>query len=164
MNVPSLKLVATAALMLTMVGCTPMHSDTSGRDAESAADELAQNTTALETYVEAERATIPQLMDSMPGTYSDVTIDGDIRESTGRGELIPDVMYAVMHYSYTYAEPMDYSSTKAGLEQLQPTLEEACDSVVFPAMRSAGVTMQKSAIYTWGDRDGAISTYTCVEG
>jgi hypothetical protein len=127
-------------------------------------DEQAQNEEALASYVEAQEAQLPALLEQYPGLYSDVSIEGSLADSTG-DEGIPAGTYSVVYFDYTFANEMDWTATSAGLEEQRASLDEACATSVFPEMRTAGVTGPLGAVYSYGDvvSDGAVWTHTCTE-
>lgn len=125
---------------------------TSSEAAASAAEDAAReaNERALATYVEAERAGLPKVMEAMPGLYSDIEVNGKFSEQDGtRG--VPAGTYAVVQFDYMYAPAMDWSKTMAALDATRSTIDELCESTLFPAMREAGITGPMSVVYTYDD-------------
>jgi hypothetical protein len=115
-----------------------------GSPAVAAASRAAEARTqreALDAYVAAERATIPALLEQVPGTYAGVAIDA--------------VHPAGIAYTYTYAQQVDPEAAAASFATLEATLRGVCDATLFPALARAGVTGSPSAAYTYVNADGA---------
>lgn len=97
---------------------------------------------ALDRYVEAERATIPQVLKENPGVYSEVAFDKEY----------PDMAT----FTYTYATPVDVKQTAAALDDMIPTIESFLTSTVFPAMEAYGVVPTQRVRFTYLNNDGAM--------
>jgi len=141
------------------IGSTPEPSSEPTRDAQ----EL--NADALAAYVEAERATMPAVMEQYPGLYADASVDGTFEESDGDGDL-PAGTYAVVWYDYTYANPLDWSTATVALEGQRSTFDDLCESTVFPAMRRAGITGPLGAVWSYKDvtsESGPMWSHTCSD-
>jgi hypothetical protein len=110
-----------------------------------------QREAAMESCVEAERATIPAVLGALPGMYSALEISGELEADL--------VGAAVIHFTYTYERMVEFGDSASGLswdaarpswaEPLVPwsvlgaakaDLLQGCDDYVFPAMREAGIT------------------------
>ncbi|GHD78299.1 hypothetical protein GCM10007394_05650 [Salinibacterium amurskyense] len=123
-----------------------------------------RNDLALLAYVEAERATIPRLLDQYPGLYSEALVSGSRFESRGdRG--IPAGSYSVVTFTYDYANAVDWTAAQAALDTQRSAIDELCETAVFPAMRSAGITGYLGVEYLYKDaRDiGTLWDYSCWE-
>lgn len=162
--------LAAPLLVFALTGCSSGSSSlVSGSDAErdtaSAEDTQVENAEALLAYVEAERATIPQILDQFPGLYSEVIINGSLEESRGdRG--LPAGVFSVVFYEYTYAQEMDWSTTMDALDAERSSIDDLCRTTLFPAMRNAGVIGPLSVVYSYGDgrsQFGAMWHHTCSE-
>ncbi|MGE3192028.1 MAG: hypothetical protein AB7K08_01000 [Microbacteriaceae bacterium] len=154
---------AACAVVLAVTACSapaPLAAET-----ESAVDLHQQNVEALEQYVTAERATLPQIMQLYPGLYSEVEVKGTFEESNGdRG--IPPGTYAVVWFDYTYANAMDWSATMADLDAQRSGIDDLCAHTIFPAMRRAGITGNLSVVYSYGDGRSAFGpmwSHTCSD-
>ncbi|NKY38665.1 DUF4854 domain-containing protein [Cellulomonas septica] len=114
-------------------------TDTEATDdsADSGDDQAA----ALDAYVTALQATVPQLMSQFDGTYSAITITGE-QPST-------------VVYTYTYAEQLDAPATASALDGQVDQLQEVCDSAVFPEMEGQGITTDPQVRYVYVNADGA---------
>lgn len=105
---------------------------------------------ALQGYVDAEIAGIPQIQEQLEGVYAEINISGQIESSDGSGEL-PAGDVAVMYYDYVYADQMDWTATASGLDAQSGQLDTACTDQIFPAMEQQGVTGPWAAVWTYGD-------------
>ncbi len=156
--------LAVSALSLSLAGCSPdgTHSSlipthipaTSASDApeqdDAVLDDAAQDdavlddseqAAALERFVEIQRAQIPALLDANAGMVSDVRIDSRAPDS---------VIYTLTLAAHT--DPMDASPM---FDALVPTLQTACDTLVFPAMASVGMKGTMHAVYSYLNPDGS---------
>lgn len=97
---------------------------------------------ALDRYVEAERATIPQVLKENPGVYSDVAFDKEY----------PDMAT----FTYTYATAVDAEQTAVALDDMIPTIESFLTSTVFPAMEAYGVVPTQRVRFTYLNNDGSM--------
>lgn len=104
----------------------------------SGADDQAA---ALDAYVTALQATVPQLMAQFDGTYSAITITGE-QPST-------------VVYTYTYAQQLDGPATASALDGQVDQLQDVCDSAVFPEMEGQGITVDPQVRYVYLNADGA---------
>jgi len=142
------------ALMTGTAGCSLLpivaqqqgeSSPTETEDAPEATDE------ALNSYVEAERAQIPTIIEQYPDLYSDVTIEGAVEESTGDEENIPAGTHSTIRFTYTYAAEMDWAATGPALDAQGTALEDACSATIFPAMSTYGVDGPLAAVFEYTD-------------
>lgn len=144
---------------LPVAGCAGV--STHPAPAASTSDPNTQNDKALAAYVDAERATIPQILKLYPGVYSDVTIDASQRDSSGI-QGIPEGNYSVVVYQYVFADTKDWSQVGPALDTQKSVIDGACTKTIFPAMKSAGVTGAMAALYEYGDAANGIQwTYAC---
>ncbi|PVU83262.1 hypothetical protein DDP54_09960 [Cellulomonas sp. WB94] len=104
-------------------------------------EERAQQKAALDAYVEAERATIPAIKESSPGVYSDISVQA--------------VYPSTIDYHYVYVQQVDPTAANDYFESSMETLQALCDTKVFPAMASVGVTDPQKATYTFDNADGS---------
>ena len=155
--------IASAPPEVAPVTEEPAASQPSGEEVHTAAD--AARAAALQAYVDAEVATIPQIIEGYDGMYADVSITGAIENATGDGE-IPVGDFAVMRYDYTYANSMDWAATSDALESQRSVFDEACASQVFPSIEAAGVEGPFAAVYSYRDTttSGAepMWSHTCI--
>jgi hypothetical protein len=167
--------VSSAALALTLLlsvaGCSALTvtQESPSVEAEETNEPQATqndaNEEALNAYIEAESSTIPAIMDQYPGVYQDILIEGSIEEFAGDDE-IPAGTYSVATFTYIYATPMDWAATTPQLDEQRPTIDDACTSTIFPAMRNAGVTGPLGVVFSYGDLTTAPETmwsHTCTE-
>jgi len=151
-------LAVACATVLALAGCTaddapdPAPTGTAPSSSAPAPSpdpaELARRA-ALDGYVAAERATIPALLEQVPGTYASVVID--------------PVYPAGVSYTYRYAEQVDPAAAAPSFEVLDQTLRGVCRDTLFPALAAAGVTGARSAAYMYVNADGTTlwtQTYT----
>ena len=96
---------------------------------------------ALEKYADAERSQLPSVMEANPGVFSDIQVEA--------------IEPATIAFTFTYADVMDATATSSNLDGLAPDLQDACDTSVFPAMRSAGVEGDLQVSYTYLNNDGS---------
>ncbi|WP_159599959.1 hypothetical protein [Agromyces humi] len=152
-------------LLLATAACSSPISSTAGSSVDAVADVDAANAAALAVYVQAEQATIPQILGQYPDLYSEVTIDGAMKDQAGdRG--LPAGTYAVVFYDYTYASAVDWPTAIDALDGQRASFDSVCDSTVFPAMRQAGVTGPLSAVYSYTDgrsEFGPMWSHTCSD-
>ncbi len=157
--------VTCVVALLTLSACSP--SVGKGAEPSSGASEAAQavNAEALLSYVEAERATLPQIMAQYPGLYSEIVVDGSFEESLGdRG--LPVGTYAVVWFRYTYANPVDWQSQMDALDGQRSTLDTLCETTLFPAMKAAGITGPQGVVYSYDDGQsefGPMWTHSCSD-
>ena len=97
---------------------------------------------ALDSYVAAAQASIPTIMDSSPGTYTQVQIVA----------TQPDTV----EFVYTYAKAVDPAAAATYLDTMIPTLQSASDSSMFPEMRHAGITVSPKVRFTYLNSDGTM--------
>lgn len=106
-------------------------------EAASGVDQSA----ALDSYVAAAQASIPTIMDSLPGTYTLVQILA----------MQPDTV----EFVYTYAKAVDAAGAAAQLDTMIPKLQSASDSM-FPGMKTAGITVAPKVRFTYLNSDGTM--------
>ncbi|VXB27865.1 hypothetical protein [Plantibacter sp. T3] len=156
-----LTLLVSSALLVT-AGCSASSEKSSPDSSVSSAE--SANAKALLSYVDAERATIPQIMSQYPGLYSEVRIEGSLEESDGSRGLSVGT-HSVVWFYYTYANPVDWSSATTALDGQRATIDSVCDSTVFPAMRNAGIIGPMGVVYSYDDGQsayGAMWEHTCT--
>jgi hypothetical protein len=150
-------LATTFVLPITACAGVPHHAAPSA----SANDAREQSDKALSVYVEAERATIPGILNQYPGLYSEVTVEGSRNDSSGKLG-IPRGNYSVVIYKYVYAQNKDWSQAIPALDTQKLVIDEVCATKIFPAMRLAGVTGPMGVLYAYGDEaTGTQWTYAC---
>ena len=137
------RIAVASALTVALVGCTPTPEppDASTQAEIEAKRQLKQDNAALDTYVEAERATIPAILESAPGMYSEVTVD----------RVYPDTVL----YRYVYAEVLDPTFAADYFDGMVPTFQSMCDTTVFPGMESAGVPGPQKVTFSFFNVDGS---------
>jgi len=156
------------ALMTGTAGCSLLpivaqqddSTPTETEEAPAATDE------ALNSYVEAERAQIPTIIEQYPDLYSDVSIAGAVEESTGDEENIPAGPHSTIRFTYTYTAEMDWEATGPALDAQGSALEDACSGTIFPAMRTYGVEGPLAAVFEYTDAANASETmwsYACSD-
>ena len=156
--------VTSVLILFALTACSSFSDSAPRASSEAAPDPQALNEEALLAYVEAERATIPQIMALYPDLYSEVSIEGSFEDSQG-DQGIPAGTYAVLWFDYTYASPMDWSRTIGGLDGQRSAIDDACETALFPAMRNAGITGPMSVVYSYGDisSGGTMWSYSCSD-
>lgn len=162
-------LALTAVLALGLAACSSSPSqdaspDVSASPTPSATSEAEPTTdavddevpgdqqAALDMIVEQSQASIPTIHEAFPGMYSEIAITPD-----GPSTLV---------YSYVYeAEAVEGASAadvQAGMGEVSEMLQTACDSQLFPAMESAGVTQDPRVRYEYAMPSGEeVFSYTC---
>lgn len=118
-------------------------------DSEQADSEQAE---ALERFVEIQQAQIPALMDAHPGLYSDIRVESRAPDS--------------VIFTSTLAAHTDPVNAAQMFDALVPTLQTACDTLVFPAMASLGIKGTVHAVYSYLNPDGSTlweKTFTSSE-
>lgn len=149
-------LLIAAALTFTAAcsSSSPEAEDTASavptKEAPATVDEATEDSTdsgaddqaaALDAYVTALQATVPQLMAQFDGTYSAITITGE-QPST-------------VVYTYTYAQQLDGPATASALDGQVDQLQDVCDSAVFPEMEGQGITVDPQVRYVYLNADGS---------
>lgn len=137
------RIAIACALTMALVGCTPTPAppDAITQAEIEAKQRLKQENAALDTYVEAERATIPAILESAPGMYSEVTVEG----------VYPDTVL----FRYVYADVLDPAFAADYFEGMVPTFQTMCDTTVFPGMESAGVPGPQKVTFSFFNVDGS---------
>lgn len=137
------RIAVACALTMTLVGCTPTPEppDASTQAAIEAKQKLKQENAALDTYVQAERDTIPAILEATPGMYSEVTVES----------VYPDTVL----YRYVYADVLDPTFAADYFEGMVPTFQSMCDTTVFPGMESAGVPGPQKVTFSFFNVDGS---------
>ncbi|MFV0429969.1 MAG: DUF4854 domain-containing protein [Arachnia sp.] len=94
---------------------------------------------ALEEMLQAERDQIPQVLEESEGVLiaAEYVVEGD----------------DTISYTFTYAQAPDPDQAKAYFDAEADSLQETCDSKVFPPMEQRGVTDPKVR-YTYLNPDG----------
>lgn len=145
-------LLAAGTLLVALLGCSPVASADESRPqprsfetAPPAADEAEPSSetaavTALDQYVESERAQVPNILAATGGTYSALEVAAD-HPSTVR-------------FDYVYAQAVDPSEARAYFDSMIPALQELCDTQVFPKMTASGVA-NPTALYRYYNPDGS---------
>ncbi|WP_062380835.1 hypothetical protein [Demequina pelophila] len=109
-------------------------------DAAGSTSASAPADSALDAFVDAERASIPEILEGTPGTYAEVIV-----EARAPGSV---------DYTYVYAEAQDPELSQDYFDALVPTLQYLCDTHVFPRMADMGVQGVPEARYTYLNADG----------
>lgn len=137
------RIAVACALTMALVGCTPTPAppDASTQAAIETKQRLKQDHAALDAYVEAERSTIPAILESAPGMYSEVTVDS----------VYPDTVL----FRYVYAEVLDPAFAADYFDGMVPTLQTMCDTNVFPGMERVGVPGPQKVTYSFFNVDGS---------
>jgi len=141
------------ALLTSTAGCSLLPivaQQGESPSGESSEEAPAESDGALNSYVEAERAQIPTIIEQYPDLYSDVSIAGALEESTG-DEDIPAGPHSTIRFTYTYADEMDWEATGPALDAQGTALEDACTATIFPAMNTYGVEGPVAAVFEYTD-------------
>ncbi|MFV0429970.1 MAG: hypothetical protein ACK5KO_11165 [Arachnia sp.] len=120
----------------TAVEETPADTET---ETTTQDDYDAEQAARLEAMVEEGRKGIPSLLESMDGAYSEI-------EFLAEGDN-------TVHYVYTYADPVDVEEAVAHFEENISTLQDDCDTNVFPVMKGQGIP-DPLVRYTYINADG----------
>ena len=133
---------AALVVLLTVAGCSPSQPTGAGNgDSGQADSSQSEESKALETYVEGERKTLPDIMAASSGAYSDIIVESE-----------PP---AGVVFTYTFTEQTDPAAATDYFESIVPDLQDSVDSAVFPAMESYGVTGDLSVTYVYLNPDGS---------
>lgn len=135
MTTMATRVAVACAMAMALVGCSPASQG-------AGVDERTQQNEALDTHVESERAAIPTILEASSGVYSEITVNA----------IHPDTV----EFSYVYADQLDPAVTKDYFDTMTPTVRTLCDTVVFPAMASAGVVGSQKATYAFYNADGSL--------
>jgi hypothetical protein len=116
--------------------------------APSPEEVAAERRALLEDYLDAERTVLADLV-GQTSTYKDADVEGGFEGDAG-GDEFPTT---VVTFTYTYSERVWFSDPSAfqpsweppsrplaELDTMKIALIAACNSQLFPAMRSAGLT------------------------
>lgn len=138
-----IRVAVAGALAMALVGCspTPEPPAASSQAAIEAKQHLKQENTALDTYVKAERDTIPAILEATPGMYSEVTVES----------VHPDTVL----YRYVYADVLDPALAADYFEGMVPTFQTMCDTTVFPTMEQVGVPGPQKVTFSFFNVDGS---------
>ena len=131
-------LAVAGVLVMAVAGCA---SSTETDTPRASVEDSAQGR-ALAELVEAERATIPAVMESAPGMYSDVAIS-----AIPPGEV---------EYLYVYEEALDPAAAAEYFDSMVETFQSLCDEQIFPAMAEAGVTSERRVTYRYLNPDKSL--------
>jgi hypothetical protein len=129
------------ALAFALAGCSPATQDGSTPPATQLHD-VSQQNEALDAFVATERKSLPTIEQQNPGMFSDVTVES----------VYPDTV----EYRYVYAEQLDPVALGEYFDKMVPTLQEACDTQAFPAMKSAGLVASQKVTYGYYNADGSL--------
>ncbi len=139
-----------AGTALVLFGCSPGTGDSETRtpaadtqesstpDAQQ--DQGQEENAALDTFVAQQQSSIPAILETSPGTYSDASIEA--------------IQPGTVEFGYVYAQQMDPAASASAFETMIPTLQDVCDTQVFPAMQAAGIT-EPSVVYMYTNPDGS---------
>lgn len=143
-----------AALGLGLVGCS-VPNQVEAPPAETTTAPPATNTpvprpqpnqdaqrAALDKYVAAESAQIPQIYTMYPGVYSDVRVEAELP--------------ATITYSYVYLDAQDGPAVAAQLDTMIEAFQQSFDTVVFPSMKQFGIEGQITGRYVYYNPNGDI--------
>lgn len=150
----SIRKVVAAIVLTATIGlasaCSIPLIDNSGPSTQPTNVASQDRLPALMRYVEAERATLPQIEELFPGVYSKIEFNGRI-ERLDSSDGFPNGEYATIWFYYTFAEDVAWASANANFELQRAQFDELCKDQLFPAMASVGVTGLKSAVWTYTD-------------
>ena len=103
---------------------------------------LAAQAEALDTYVANSQAQIPAIMDEFGTTYSEIRISA----------VQPDMV----EYAYVFTDSLDPEAAVVYFDENVATLQDACDTQLFPEMASAGITIDPKVRYAYYNADGSL--------
>ena len=95
----------------------------------------------LDAYVAAEQQALAQADEQLLAMYEDITVEA--------------IDPGTVSFSYIFAEPLDIAVAAGQFDTTAADLQELCDTQVFPAMKSMGVTESPKVVYTYLNPDGA---------
>ncbi|MCA0294552.1 MAG: DUF4854 domain-containing protein [Actinobacteria bacterium] len=135
-------LAATCTLALPLAACSSVTATptTAATTATTKAADDSPSAKALEKYVAAVQAQIPELMKSFGDTYTDFTITADAPST--------------IVYEYTFTNKVNKSAAAKQLDGMKGTYQSTLDDQVFPEMEKAGIT-DPHARYTYLNPDGS---------
>jgi hypothetical protein len=103
---------------------------------------LAAQEAALDTYVAASQGQIPAIMAESGTTYSDMRI---LAEQPGTVE-----------YAYLFTESVDAAAAVTYFDDNVATLQDVCDTQLFPEMASNGITVDPVVRYSYYNPDNSL--------
>jgi hypothetical protein len=118
---------------------SPSESSSSAPEEDTENSESSESAAAMETYVQAERNNIPQVLEQSEGVYSDLQIDGTV------GDV------STITFAYTYADPTDWTAAGGYLDGQRTAYDDFCAKTLFPTMEGAGISGPLEAVYAYGD-------------
>lgn len=159
----------TTVALLALTGCAstttaaPAATKSAPASSPSATERSQEQKDALLAYVEAEQATVPNLMANMPGVYSEIVVEGTFETVKKSRHLLPDGMHAVVWFDYTYVPDYDLSVAYRQIEASKAQVDQLCETSIFPRMRALGVDPPLGVTFTYHgvDRISPIDTLWC---
>ena len=119
-----------------------------GASASESPDTTAAQRDALDAYVAAERASLPKVLKQNPGLYSDIVVKAEYP--------------GTVRYRYVYAQNHDPAATARGLKKQFPKLQSLCETVIFRALESAGVSNPRASFMYYNADGSELESYTCT--
>ncbi|WP_152190715.1 DUF4854 domain-containing protein [Georgenia satyanarayanai] len=119
---------------------TTPEAEPSATEEEEAETGAADQEAALDEYVALEQEQLEAAGDSLKEIYSEVTVTAEY----------PDTAV----FAYTYAQQVDPEEAATQLESMAGELKDLCETAVFPAMESVGVTPNQRVTYVYNNADG----------
>lgn len=163
----------TLVALLALTGCssttTAAPAATESKPASSPRDTMPsqEQGDALRAYVKAEQATVPNLMATTPGVYSEMTVEGGITRVLGPRVLSSDGTavdwHAEVAFSYRYLPDYDLSVAYRSIEASRSQIERLCETTIFPSMRAFGVDTPITVLFRYhtADRFLPMETLEC---
>lgn len=125
----------------TQEATTPAAEPSATEDESPEETGAADQEAALDEYVALEQEQIDAAGDSIAEIYSEVTVTPEY----------PDTAV----FEYTYAQQVDAEEAATQLDSMAGELKALCESAVFPAMESVGVTPNQKVTYIYNNADGS---------
>lgn len=143
------RLSAVCALAFVLAACAPTSEDETAAPPPTmemtpqvvAPAQDGESSQALDDFVAAAQPQIPAIMDTSPGTYSEITITA----------VHPDTL----EFTYRFAQPVDPAEAVPYFESMLPTFQSTAETDVFPSMSNAGVGPTQKVAYTYLNADGS---------
>jgi len=135
---------AAAALLiaLTLGGCSILSGVVTGRHTPSQTSAGHSESDALDRLVESAQSQIAGVKANSGDTYSDITITA----------VHPNTIV----YTYTYSKQLDAGAAAAYFDTQAATIQQTCDTSVFPSMKEVGILSGQHATYTYLNPDGSL--------
>lgn len=152
------------AIVALLTACSTIDGESSAVRATTeptSAERSQEQKDALLAYVEAERSTLPNVLASMPGVYSEATVEATF-ETVKNNRYLPDGIHAVVWFDYTYVPDYDLSAAYRQIEASEAQVDRLCETSIFPLMREFGVSPPLGVTFTYHAAQETIAPLTTL--